>query len=71
MRVNRAFGWRHLLVKISVKLFMCNVKDVFVGFATVPGFVALTASGGSPYLQVSDFIYRTASLIPNQSRDVT
>jgi hypothetical protein len=37
---------------------MCTVKDVFVGFATVPGFVALTASGGSPYLQVSDFIYR-------------
>jgi hypothetical protein len=46
--------------KIYVKLFMCTVKDVFVGFATVPGFVALTASGGSPYLQVSDFIFRTA-----------
>ena len=39
---------------------MCTVKDVFVGFATVPGFVALTASGGSPYLQVSDVIYRAA-----------
>ncbi|XP_023326061.1 uncharacterized protein LOC111699590 [Eurytemora carolleeae] len=26
-------------------------QDVFVGFATVPGYVSLTASGGSPYLQ--------------------
>ena len=27
-------------------------QDVFVGFATVPGFVSLTSDQGSPYLQV-------------------
>ena len=26
-------------------------QDVFVGFATVPGFVSLTSTEGSPYLQ--------------------
>ena len=29
-----------------------NKQDVFVGFATVPGFVSFTSSLGSPYLQV-------------------
>ncbi len=29
------------------------LQDVFVGFATVPGYVSLTSSGGSPYLQVN------------------
>ena len=28
-------------------------QDVFVGFATVPGFVSFTSSEGSPYLQVT------------------
>ena len=32
----------------------CSKQDVFVGFATVPGFVSLTSTEGSPYLQVSD-----------------
>ena len=27
-------------------------QDVFVGFATVPGFVSFTSEDGSPYLQV-------------------
>ena len=31
----------------------CSKQDVFVGFATVPGFVSLTSTEGSPYLQVS------------------
>ena len=26
-------------------------QDVFVGFATVPGFVSFTSGSGSPYLQ--------------------
>ena len=29
---------------------------MFVGFATVPGFVSLTSTEGSPYLQVSPYI---------------
>ena len=31
-----------------------NKQDVFVGFATVPGFVSFTSSLGSPYLQVKN-----------------
>ena len=34
-------------------------KDVFVGFATVPGYVSLTATGGSPYLQVAKQVSMT------------
>ena len=32
----------------------CSKQDVFVGFATVPGFVSFTSMSGSPYLQVSN-----------------
>ena len=31
-------------------------QDVFVGFATVPGFVSFTSSSGSPYLQVESLL---------------
>ena len=31
-------------------------QDVFVGFATVPGFVSFTSSTGSPYLQANKHI---------------
>ena len=33
-----------------------NKQDVFVGFATVPGFVSFTSSLGSPYLQVCNIL---------------
>ena len=31
--------------------YFYSKQDVFVGFATVPGFVSLTSTEGSPYLQ--------------------
>ena len=37
----------------KVSYLHCSKQDVFVGFATVPGFVSLTSTEGSPYLQVS------------------
>ena len=36
----------------SMGISLPNKQDVFVGFATVPGFVSFTSSLGSPYLQV-------------------
>jgi len=35
----------------SMGISLPNKQDVFVGFATVPGFVSFTSSLGSPYLQ--------------------
>ena len=47
-----------LLGKIFSFLFLyCSKQDVFVGFATVPGFVSLTSTEGSPYLQEFQELY--------------
>jgi len=37
--------------RITQGISLPNKQDVFVGFATVPGFVSFTSSLGSPYLQ--------------------
>ena len=38
--------------RVTQGISLPNKQDVFVGFATVPGFVSFTSSLGSPYLQV-------------------
>lgn len=50
----------HLLAKATLieslkpnNQWQFSKQDVFVGFATVPGFVSLTSTEGSPYLQES------------------
>ena len=40
------------LVQLSLTITYSK-QDIFVGFATVPGFVSFTSALGSPYLQVS------------------
>ena len=40
------------LPRVTQGISLPNKQDVFVGFATVPGFVSFTSSLGSPYLQV-------------------
>jgi len=43
---------RYLSTQILNQSFIPSKQDIFVGFATVPGFVSFTSSLGSPYLQV-------------------
>ena len=39
------------MVALYCTFYLYSKQDVFVGFATVPGFVSLTSTEGSPYLQ--------------------
>ena len=53
--------------RITQGISLPNKQDVFVGFATVPGFVSFTSSLGSPYLQVCKILNPMRNTINGQA----